>query len=138
MMTFRIKPTVLGSSDHELLQEVRNDLIDSFDEAREMELEDRFIEELTRDRDRSEGGLGRTLQDKDARRQYFRKLFHLQGESVELQNWAMTSGNKVVILFEGRDAAEKGGVVKQIAHRLNPRVCRLDALSAPSDRERTQ
>ena len=60
-MTFRIKPPVLGSSDHELLRRVRNELIDSFDEERELELEDRFIEELTRDRDRSEGGLGCTL-----------------------------------------------------------------------------
>jgi polyphosphate kinase 2 len=55
-----------------------------------------------------------------------------------LQDWVVASKQKVVILFEGRDAAGKGGVIKRITQRLNPRVCRVAALPAPNDRERTQ
>jgi len=55
-----------------------------------------------------------------------------------LQDWVVSSGHKVVILFEGRDAAGKGGVIKRITQRLNPRVARVSALPAPNDRERTQ
>ncbi|MBL8334996.1 MAG: polyphosphate kinase 2 [Rubrivivax sp.] len=69
---------------------------------------------------------------------YFQNLFRLQGELVKLQDWIATSGQKVVIVFEGRDAAGKGGVIKRITQRLNPRVCRVVALPAPNDRERTQ
>jgi polyphosphate kinase 2 len=69
---------------------------------------------------------------------YFRELFRLQGELVKLQDWVVQTGHKVVILFEGRDAAGKGGVIKRITQRLNPRVCRVAALPAPNDRERTQ
>ena len=65
-------------------------------------------------------------------------MFRLQGELVKLQDWVATSKQKVVILFEGRDAAGKGGVIKRITQRLNPRVCRVVALPAPNDRERTQ
>jgi hypothetical protein len=69
---------------------------------------------------------------------YFRELFRLQSELVKLQSWVVATGHKVVILFEGRDAAGKGGVIKRITQRLNPRVCRVAALPAPNDRERTQ
>jgi len=62
----------------------------------------------------------------------------LQGELVKLQDWVVATKQKVVILFEGRDAAGKGGVIKRITQRLNPRVCRVSALPAPNDRERTQ
>ncbi|NVK35566.1 MAG: polyphosphate kinase 2, partial [Rhodobacteraceae bacterium] len=55
-----------------------------------------------------------------------------------LQDWVQHSGEKVVVIFEGRDAAGKGGVIKRIAQRLNPRICRVVALPAPSDREKTQ
>jgi polyphosphate kinase 2 len=55
-----------------------------------------------------------------------------------LQDWVVATKQKVVILFEGRDAAGKGGVIKRITQRLNPRVCRVAALPAPNDRERTQ
>jgi polyphosphate kinase 2 len=65
-------------------------------------------------------------------------LFRLQAELVKLQDWVVHTGHKMVILFEGRDAAGKGGVIKRIAQRLNPRVCRIAALPAPNDRERTQ
>ena len=57
---------------------------------------------------------------------------------MKLQDWVVASGEKVLILFEGRDAAGKGGMIKRITQRLNPRVCRVVALPAPNDRERTQ
>jgi polyphosphate kinase 2 len=76
--------------------------------------------------------------DHTARVQYFRELLRLQGELVKLQDWVVATKQKVVILFEGRDAAGKGGVIKRITQRLNPRVCRVAALPAPNDRERTQ
>jgi polyphosphate kinase 2 len=69
---------------------------------------------------------------------YFRELFRLQGELVRLQDWVQHSGLRVVVLFEGRDAAGKGGVIKRITQRLNPRICRVAALPAPTERERTQ
>jgi len=72
------------------------------------------------------------------RRLYFRELFRLQGELVKLQDWVVHNKLKVVVLFEGRDAAGKGGAIKRITQRLNPRVCRVAALPAPSERERTQ
>ncbi|MFZ9764606.1 MAG: polyphosphate kinase 2, partial [Burkholderiaceae bacterium] len=65
-------------------------------------------------------------------------LFRLQGELVKLQDWGVHNKLKVVVLFEGRDAAGKGGAIKRITQRLNPRVCRVAALPAPSERERTQ
>jgi polyphosphate kinase 2 len=72
------------------------------------------------------------------RHQYFRELFRLQHELVRLQDWVVHKGLKVVVLFEGRDSAGKGGVIKRITQRLNPRVCKVVALTAPSVRERTQ
>jgi len=69
---------------------------------------------------------------------YFKELLRLQGELVKLQDWVQTNKLKVVVIFEGRDAAGKGGVIKRITQRLNPRVCRVVALPAPNDRERTQ
>lgn len=123
----------MQSIDEQLMRRIRNDLIDSYDEELEMELEDRTIAELTGEEVRQH-----TPQEKEDRRQYFRELFRLQGELVKLQDWVKNTGHKVVILFEGRDAAGKGGVIKRITQRLNPRVCRVAALSAPNDRERTQ
>jgi polyphosphate kinase 2 len=69
---------------------------------------------------------------------YFHELFRLQGELVKLQDWVVARGLKVVVVFEGRDAAGKGGVIKRITQRMNPRVCRVVALTAPNTRERTQ
>ena len=77
-------------------------------------------------------------EDKESRRFYFRELFRLQTELVRLQDWLLHTGHKMVIIFEGRDAAGKGGIIKRITQRLNPRVCRVAALPAPNDRERTQ
>ncbi len=72
------------------------------------------------------------------RLRYFNDLFRLQAELVKLQDWVVDTREKVVIIFEGRDAAGKGGIIKRITQRLNPRVCRAVALPAPNDRERTQ
>ncbi|MGL5323178.1 MAG: polyphosphate kinase 2 [Aeromonas sp.] len=72
------------------------------------------------------------------RKRYEHHLAHLQEELVKLQEWVKQEGLKVVVLFEGRDAAGKGGVIKAITEPLNPRVCRVTALPAPSDRERSQ
>lgn len=123
----------MDSSDEELMRRIRSDLIDSYDEELEMELDDRTMDQFT-----GEETAGHSGSDKESRRQYFRELFRLQGELVKLQDWVVASGHKVVILFEGRDAAGKGGVIKRITQRLNPRICRVAALPAPNDRERTQ
>ena len=112
----------------DLMQRIANDLMDSYDEELELEIEDRNVDEA--------GNLVAT--DKLERQRYFKELFRLQGELVKLQDWVQHSRQKVVILFEGRDAAGKGGVIKRITQRLNPRVARVAALPAPNDRERTQ
>jgi polyphosphate kinase 2 len=69
---------------------------------------------------------------------YEDELVRLQVELVKLQEWVKEQGMKVVVLFEGRDAAGKGGVIKRITQRLNPRVCRVAALPSPTEREKTQ
>ena len=117
----------------ELLRRIHNDLMDGYDEEIEMEIEDRHIDELSSGLDPAA-----LASQKESRRVYFRELFRLQAELVKLQDWVVATGHKVVIVFEGRDAAGKGGVIKRITQRLNPRVCRVVALPAPNDRERTQ
>ena len=62
----------------------------------------------------------------------------LQVELLKLQYWVQDSGQRIVVLFEGRDAAGKGGAIKRITESLNPRVCRVVALTTPTERERTQ
>jgi len=123
----------VSTGDDEMMQRIQRDLMDSYDEELEMEIEDRVWSG-------PEGAetLVDSPKDKEARRIYFRELFRLQAELVKLQDWVVATGHKVVILFEGRDAAGKGGVIKRITQRLNPRVCRVAALPAPNDRERTQ
>lgn len=119
--------------DEEFLRRVHRDLIDSYDEELELELEDRHIDQLS-----IFSHQGLSDQAREDRRTYFRELFRLQAELVKLQDWVVSTRHKVVILFEGRDAAGKGGVIKRITQRLNPRVCRVAALPAPNDREQTQ
>ncbi|MFM0324742.1 polyphosphate kinase 2 [Caballeronia glebae] len=104
------------------------DIIDSYDEEFEMEVDDRFLD----------GESTFSDEDRELRKTYFRELFRLQGELVKLQDWVVTEGHRLVVLFEGRDAAGKGGAIKRITQRLNPRVCRVAALPAPNNRERTQ
>ena len=117
----------------ELLQRIESDLLDGLDEELELEIEDRPPSGVGA----KDGGLPR--REAHARRvAYFKELFRLQGELVKLQDWVASTRQKAIILFEGRDAAGKGGVIKRITQRLNPRVCRVVALPAPNDRERTQ
>jgi polyphosphate kinase 2 len=120
------------SQQDEIIRRIRRDIMDGFDEEFEMELEDRNVDALARE------GEPESEAERLARKNYFRELFRLQSELVKLQDWVVHSRHKVVILFEGRDAAGKGGVIKRITQRLNPRVARVAALPAPNDRERTQ
>jgi len=69
---------------------------------------------------------------------YENELVKLQIELVKLHEWIKQKGLKVVVIFEGRDAAGKGGVIKRITQRLNPRICRVVALGVPTEREKTQ
>jgi len=69
---------------------------------------------------------------------YFKELEKLQEELVIMHEWVKAKGLKVVVLFEGRDAAGKGGVIKRITQSLNPRICRVMALGVPTEREKTQ
>jgi polyphosphate kinase len=105
---------------------------DDLDEELEQEIDDtRFPPELrTLLQQRQKSTIDRRL--------YFNELLRLQGELVKLQDWLLHHRKKVVVVFEGRDSAGKGGVIKRIMQRMNPRVCRVVALPAPSDREKTQ
>jgi polyphosphate kinase len=117
------------------LEGMAAELEDSFDEELELELDDERLDALI-DSAHAPDGDAATL-GKD-RRSYFKELFRLQRELVKLQDWVAHKKLKVVVIFEGRDAAGKGGVIKRITQRLNPRVARVVALPAPSERERTQ
>ncbi len=83
--------------------------------------------------------LGRMEGDpKMKRKEYEKKLRNLQSELCRLQDWVVHKGLRVIIVFEGRDAAGKGGTIKAITERVSPRIFRVVALPAPSDREKTQ
>jgi polyphosphate kinase 2 len=73
-----------------------------------------------------------------SRKEYEAELAKLHGELVKLQLWLQHSGHRVIVVFEGRDAAGKGGAIKRITERVSPRVFRVVALPAPSEREKTQ
>ncbi|NLF40822.1 polyphosphate kinase 2 [bacterium] len=73
-----------------------------------------------------------------SKKEYRSELARLQLELVKLQEWVKHKGLKVIVIFEGRDAAGKGGAIKRISHRLNPRICRVVALGVPTEREKTQ
>lgn len=111
---------------------VEAEVIDDLDEEFELELGedklDMLVEQLS----------GTADGDDNFRRTYFRERLRLQKELVKLQDWVVHNRLKVVVLFEGRDAAGKGGAIKRLAQRLNPRVCRVVALPVPSQREQSQ
>jgi len=111
---------------------INGEMLDTIDEELEMEIDDDRLAKLLTEI--AEHPQPETLD----RRVYFKELLRLQGELVKLQDWIVHHKLKVVVLFEGRDAAGKGGVIKRITQRLNPRICRVAALPAPSERERTQ
>ncbi len=111
---------------------VEAELQDSFDEELEMEIDDeRISTELRQIADWKQKS---TMN----RRTYFHELLKLQAELVKLQDWVVHENVKLLVIFEGRDAAGKGGVIKRVTQRLNPRVCRTVALPAPSEREKNQ
>ena len=116
----------------DLNRRIDAEIVDSFDEELEMEIDD---ERLARVLD----GLAERPEPETVERQfYFKELFRLQYELVKLQDWVLDQKLRIVVVFEGRDSAGKGGVIKRITQRLNPRVCRVVALPAPTERERTQ
>ncbi|RGP36622.1 polyphosphate kinase 2 [Pseudotabrizicola alkalilacus] len=108
------------------------ELADTFDEDFELELEDAQLSlEISRIYKEKHP-------DTIDRHEYFHALIRMQSELIKLQDWVQYHGKKVVVLFEGRDSAGKGGVIKRLTQRLNPRVVRAVALPAPSDREKSQ
>jgi polyphosphate kinase 2 len=110
----------------EWYRRAQEEILDSMDEELEMELDD---DRLSPDE---------VSQSQIPRNIYFKELFRLQGELVKLQDWVVANKIKVAVLFEGRDSAGKGGAIKRITQRLNPRVCKVVALPAPNEREKTQ
>ncbi len=114
------------------LDRIKAEIADSFDEELEMEIDESRLEALLDDLS------DHPDREQIERRVYFRELFRLQHELVRLQDWVQHKGLKVVVIFEGRDSAGKGGAIKRITQRLNPRVCRVAALPAPNERERSQ
>src|SRR5882724_1610153 len=123
------KPLNGGRSIHDRIQA---EMLDSFDEELELEIDDDRLDALTNEFS------DHTEEETIDRRVYFKELFRLQGELVKLQTWVQHQKLNVVVIFEGRDSAGKGGVIKRITQRLNPRVCRVVALPAPNERERSQ
>ncbi len=121
-----------GTQDDNAQDWLAEELAEALDEDFELELEDaalsREIAKIYKDRH----------PDALDRKHYLTSLIHMQAELIKLQDWVQHTGEKVVVLFEGRDSAGKGGVIKRITQRLNPRVVRTVALPAPSDREKTQ
>jgi polyphosphate kinase 2 len=108
------------------------ELDETLDETLEAELSEPMLSEELR-------GLYRKAHPNDLdRRVYLRNLIRLQAELIKLQTWVEHTQSKVLIIFEGRDSAGKGGVIKRITQRLNPRTCRAVALPAPSEREQSQ
>src|SRR5262249_57069416 len=122
----------MTNDPHDRCHRINGEMLDTMDKELEMEIDDDRIAKLLTEI--AEHPQPETMD----RRVYFKELLRLQGELVKLQDWVVQQKLKVVILFEGRDAAGKGGVIKRISQRLNPRICRVAALPAPSQRERTQ
>lgn len=114
------------------LSRIKDEIADSFDEELEMQMEEDRLDELVAE------GMSAPAIPSLERKLYFRELFRLQHELVRLQDWVQYKKLKVVILFEGRDSAGKGGAIKRVTQRLNPRVARVVALPAPTERERNQ
>lgn len=114
-----------------LEERLHDEMIETVDEELELEIDDSRLDGLLAD---GAGGAKNTLD----RLTYFKELLRLQKELIKLQDWVAYQGLKLVVLFEGRDAAGKGGVIKRVTQRLNPRTCKVVALSAPTERERSQ
>jgi polyphosphate kinase 2 len=113
-------------------ERLHDEMAETIDEELEMEIDDARLASLLEDH------IERPHHDTIDRNFYFKELLRLQGELVKLQDWVVHQKLKLVVLFEGRDAAGKGGVIKRVMQRLNPRTCKVVALTAPTERERTQ
>jgi polyphosphate kinase 2 (PPK2 family) len=125
--------TPSNPSDHRALDErLRDEMIDAVDEELELEIDDSRLAGLLED---TQYKPAHSTIDRHA---YFKELLRLQKELIRLQDWVIYKKLKLMMLFEGRDAAGKGGAIKRITQRLNPRICKVVALSAPTERERTQ
>ncbi|MBI5110995.1 polyphosphate kinase 2 [Rhodoplanes serenus] len=121
-----------GSRDTGGLDWLDAELADTLDEDYELELSEPALSEEIRKIYK------RTHPPSIERREYLRHLIRLQAELIKLQDWVAYTKAKIVVVFEGRDAAGKGGVIKRITQRLNPRICRVVALPAPTEREKSQ
>jgi polyphosphate kinase len=119
-------------NSHPLPERLHEEMFEAIDEELELEFDDHRLELALPD------AAERRSEDSLDRRTYFKELLRLQRELIKLQEWVVHHKLKLMILFEGRDAAGKGGVIKRITQRLNPRVCKVVALPAPTERERTQ
>lgn len=119
-----------SDKERNTFRRIHSDLVDDFDEELELESEDYQAGDVP--------AKGISEAERLVRRRYFKELFHLQTELIKMQDWIVAKGHKLVIVFEGRDAAGKGGVIKRITQRLNPRVARVAALPAPTEREKSQ
>lgn len=115
----------------ELRRKMHQDLIDAYDEELENEVDD-YVRDFRFD------GIEMSEQERLDRSVYFQELVRLQRELIKLQDWVVDRGERIVVVFEGRDSAGKGGAIKRITQRLNPRVCRVAALPAPTEREQSQ
>jgi len=121
--------------DEDFRRRLETEIFDDLEEEMEHDLEDMFEEQHAE----KVGKPLPSLEDRKAfRHTYFKELRRLQIELVKLQDWVVHTGFKLVVIFEGRDAAGKGGVIKRITQRTNPRICRVVALPAPTEREKTQ
>ncbi len=124
--------TDTGNQPPSDLGRIKQAIADDFDEELEMQLEDDRLDELV-----AEGMSGPGEETLD-RKIYFSELFRLQHELVKLQDWVQHKKLKMLVIFEGRDSAGKGGAIKRVTQRLNPRTCRVVALSAPTEKEKGQ
>ncbi len=125
-------PDDFGDLEEGGLDWLEAELLDTLDEDIEMEMSEPALSMEIRKI------YQRKHPDTIDRRTYFKSLLTLQAELIKLQDWVVDRGEKILVIFEGRDSAGKGGVIKRITQRLNPRVCRVVALNKPTDRERSQ
>jgi polyphosphate kinase len=121
------------SDPRPLDERLYDEMIDAVDEELELEIDDSRLAGLLEEH--TEYKPSHATLD---RHTYFKELLRLQKELVKLEDWVVHQKLKLMVLFEGRDAAGKGGVIKRITQRLNPRICKVVALPAPTERERTQ
>ncbi len=124
-----------AAQDDEFRARLEEEIFNDLEEEMEYDLEDLFEEQHA-------GKVGKPLPSAEERARfrqlYFKELRRLQIELVRMQDWVVANKYKLVVIFEGRDAAGKGGVIKRITQRTNPRICRTVALPAPTEREKTQ